>query len=220
MTESKTTKENVRKFNGTYREGGDSYSVTAAVRWDDRCGNGHNRFSITGSVYNLTHPRRDREPESCGCVHGEIARAIPELLPYIKWHLFDPFGPMYYIANTVYLAGDRDCWGLRKGGKRQLRNGKTGQLCWILETDPDLPKYVDADVAPDKTVVLKYVPWYREGEGKERELDAARSTAVWPEATDAELMQEPEELTKMLEARLSGLVEAFKKDVESLGFEW
>ena len=39
------------------------------------------------------------------------------------------------------------------------------------------------------------------GEGKARDLAAARSTAVWPEATDAELCAEPAELRAALLAR-------------------
>jgi hypothetical protein len=57
-------------------------------------------------------------------------------------------------------------------------------------------------------------------EGKKRELDHARSTAVWPEATDAELCQEPEALKAMLLARLPGLVAAFRADMEACGFAW
>lgn len=60
----------------------------------------------------------------------------------------------------------------------------------------------------------------REGEGKERDLDAARRVAVWPDATDAELMQEPEELRAALVARLPGLIAAMRADIEAAGFVW
>jgi hypothetical protein len=55
-------------------------------------------------------------------------------------------------------------------------------------------------------------------EGKERQLDYARSSAVWPDATDAELCAEPEELKAKLIKRLPALMLEFKRDVESLGF--
>lgn len=57
-------------------------------------------------------------------------------------------------------------------------------------------------------------------EGKERELDAARSVACWPEATDEELSVSKEELTKVLEARLPGLIEGFKATIKDCGFYW
>ena len=84
----------------------------------------------------------------------------------------------------------------------------------------DIATYVDADEAPEKNIVLKYVPWTRTGEGKEQQLDAARGAAVWPEATDEQLMLPKEELTKLLEARLPSLMTEFRKAVESLGFTW
>lgn len=55
-------------------------------------------------------------------------------------------------------------------------------------------------------------------EGKERDLDAARRAAKWPEATDEQLMSE--NLKELLEARLPGLVAAFKKEMTEIGFEW
>ena len=58
------------------------------------------------------------------------------------------------------------------------------------------------------------------GEGKARDFDAARRCAIWPEATDAELMQEPAELRAALEARLPALIEAFRADMDAAGFLW
>lgn len=55
-------------------------------------------------------------------------------------------------------------------------------------------------------------------EGKARELDAARSCAVWPDATDAELMAP--DLADRLDARLPALLAEFKRDVKALGFNW
>ena len=55
-------------------------------------------------------------------------------------------------------------------------------------------------------------------EGKQREFDAARATGIWEDATDEELSQEPEELKKVLEARLPALMDSFVTDIEELGF--
>lgn len=52
----------------------------------------------------------------------------------------------------------------------------------------------------------------------DRELDAARRAAIWPEATDEELTAP--DLKERLEARLPALLAEFRKDVEALGFVW
>lgn len=68
-------------------------------------------------------------------------------------------------------------------------------------------------------VTIKEVPtlW---GEGKARDFDAARSCAIWPEATDAQLSLPSDELRALLEARLPALMAAFRGDVESVGLQW
>lgn len=57
-------------------------------------------------------------------------------------------------------------------------------------------------------------------EGKARDLDAARACGVWPDATDAELMQEPEALKAALVARLPALMAEFKAAMIGAGLEW
>ena len=52
-------------------------------------------------------------------------------------------------------------------------------------------------------------------EGKEPDLEAARKTAIWPDATLEQLQDE-----EQLKARLPGLLAEFRSAVESLGFEW
>lgn len=56
--------------------------------------------------------------------------------------------------------------------------------------------------------------------GKERQLDHARSSAVWPEATDEQLCLPKGELTALLEARLPALIVEFKAVINSIGFLW
>ena len=85
--------------------------ISVDIRFDDQCKNGQQSFSITGSI---TEPGY-RDSSECGCIHERIAVAFPELAHLIKWHLFDTRGPMHYVANTVYLASDRDHHGKRAG---------------------------------------------------------------------------------------------------------
>lgn len=67
-------------------------------------------FSLTGWGKNP----KQRDDEWGGACHDDIVAALPHLEKYVKWHLFAwPTGPMHYVANTLYLAGDRDCWGRR-----------------------------------------------------------------------------------------------------------
>lgn len=100
-----------------YKENGQEYRITAKVRHDDQCNNGHNSFSITADI---DEKRGNRWVESSGgCLHDEVKKHFPELAPFIKWHLMSTDEPLHYVANTLYLAGNRDCWGLKKGEPRQ-----------------------------------------------------------------------------------------------------
>ncbi len=134
------------------------------------------------------------------------------LRPLRKWHLVSVDGtPMHYVGNTLYFAGDKDCHGLRKGEVRQHKN-KAGVLEWEpCYRGPPLvwgPKCPPPFTTPDG-VVIPYRPHVQVGKGKERELDLARRSAIWPEATDEELISATEET---LLARLPALQAQFRKD--------
>jgi hypothetical protein len=210
---SKLTKNQTKTLEVPASKQGRADIHTVTIRYDDRCGNGHNSFSITAEGRDMG-----------GCCHKEVVAAFPHLAKFIKWHSTSSGGPMHYISNTVYHASARDCWGGKKGdvrwtefglkGKNGLpvvdKNGKA--VAWKKEDEAQT-------VAAQMGAEVVEVPW-RFHEGKERDLDAARSCAVWPEATDAQLMAEPEELRKMLEARHGELMESFRADMIELGFEY
>lgn len=67
-------------------------------------------------------------------------------------------------------------------------------------------------------VLVEYELWCREGEGKERDLAAARRCAVWPDAADEELCQERPQLEAALKARLPALLAEFKQAMLEIGF--
>lgn len=225
-TASVLVKQQVKTFRRDYMVGDKARTIIATVRYDDQCGNGHNTFSITGETYTGDHRSGESTVkhesgrtlwlDSCGCIHDKIAKHFKQLEPLIKWHLCTSDGPHGYVGNTIYFAGDRDHWGLRKGEVRQIKNGRTGKPSWKLEATETLEQYLDADECPPATATLRYVPWTTTGEGKERELDKARSAAIWPDATDDELMAD--DLKAKLEARLPALMVEFRAAVESLGF--
>lgn len=89
---------------------GEGATIRAELRFDDNPRNGHNTFAMTADI---------KGPRGVwlagGCCHDEIAKAFPELATLIRWHLVSTDGPMHYVANTVYLAGDRDYNGKRLG---------------------------------------------------------------------------------------------------------
>lgn len=221
---------------------GPGAAIWAHVRYDDECGNGHNSFAITGTI----RVPKQRDAAACGCLHNEIAEAFPELAPLIKWHLCSSDGPLHYVANTLYHAGDRDHNGLRKGEKKPLRAGGSEPQHWELvavnapgvkiSDTPTGKQYVAKESIPlfiltqsakaeteaelPPVPVLRWVPRYIEGKGKERDLAAARSCAIWPDATDEQLCAEPDVLKAALLARLPALMQEFKAAVESLGFTY
>lgn len=226
-----------RSFPGNWGPGA---RLHAELRYDDECGNGHNDFAITAII---SGARYRHDNGSIGCAHDDIAQVFPELAHLIKWHLCSSEGPIHYIANTIHFAGDRDCHGLRKGEKRQIINGRTKQPRWKLEImnksgvmisdTPTGQEYKDAETVPLFIVTdkfdgpadelppvpeMQWVPWCRVGEGKERELESARRAAIWPDATDAQLVQEPDKLRAALEARLPALLAEFREAMTLCGF--
>lgn len=122
LPESKLTRNQRTTRRTEFRENGRRYELIAEIRYDDQCGNGHNTFAITGSIYDMDAPSRKRgkyyekgEPTVYGCIHDEIGKHLPELREAIPFHLVSSDGPMHYPGNVLHFARDRDCWGRRKG---------------------------------------------------------------------------------------------------------
>ena len=84
------------------------------IRYDDQCGNGHNTFAITGTVYKAGW-RTDSAWLVGGCIHEIIEKHFPSLKKYLKWHGCSADGPLYFLANTMYHASDRDHNGRKAG---------------------------------------------------------------------------------------------------------
>lgn len=255
---------------------GDAARMTVEMRFDDNCKNGHNTFAITGSVYDPTIRGRDKFVAG-GCLHDDIEKLFPELASFIPWHLCSQDGPMHYVANTVYLAGDRDHWGKRAGeprafstfvafGKNPILHAPGGHrsakfMAFLEAATPHNGRgaydfeVIGLDHKDRKTYGTKYTfggfgdDWYEcpfnsedealrflqalqtcnprfvrvasaWGEGKARELDAARRAAIWPDATDATLSLPPEDLRPLLEARLPALLREFREEMQGSGFAW
>lgn len=196
------TKSQTKAFYASWVEHGNRYKMTATVRYDDQCGNGHNSFAVTADI------RENGREYMGGCCHEEIAKHIPELAPFIKWHLCSSDGPMHYIANTVYHA--------EKHGPESAHVYHEDKANGI---DRHCVKY--CDIAEAEKIVASspnYTMEVDQKTAKEANYDHARKSAVWPEATDEELSVSPEELQAKLIERFPKLMLDFKAAVESLGF--
>jgi hypothetical protein len=121
-----TIKKQVKEYGPRKLANGDV--ITAEVRHDDGCGNGHNTYAVTASICGSEYIRGESSIEfdghkyycySGGCCHDEVAEAFPELAPLIKWHLCSTDGPMHYIENAKYWAGQ--C-GYCNGGQNDPPN--------------------------------------------------------------------------------------------------
>lgn len=218
-TNSVLTKKQVKTFRTEYtNEDGQPCVLIAEVRYDDECNNGHNTFAITGELYD----RSDRIPYgasvknssgktlwlgSCGCLHEEIAKRFPELAPFIKWHLVNTDGPMHYIANSTYHA-------------KAIPKEQGQYYAYFKEPVTGVEKLLEIVDEATKAKLdalhgdaMRYEPYYNRM-AKESNLEAARSSAVWPDAQLEDFTEEK------LKARLPALMEDFKRDVESLGFTY
>lgn len=198
------TKHQTKSFVKSFQVDGVIHNIVAEVRHDDKCGNGHNTFSITGTIHR--NGRWDRG----GCIHEDIAEHFPELAPLLKWHLTSTDGPLHYVANTVYHAdqhGATHAWVYYTGAADPLGIGGNGER---------LLGYEKADLAQSVEGQPGYRVEWDQKTVKVANLDYARSSAVWPEATDEDLTAPG--LKERLEARLPSLLAAFRTAVESLGF--
>lgn len=179
-------------------------------------------FSITGSTWELGKPKIDKYSITSGALR--VGDYFPELGYLDKYHLMSTEQPMHYIANTLYHASNRDHNGLLKDEKRQIRNGGTGRLCWhqvaIDEKGNEtelytLNKYQDSETQPNsENIRIEWRPLWRVGEGKSPDLEAARSSACWPDAELSDFTKEK------LEARLPELLKQFRRDIEAAGIQW
>lgn len=197
-TESKLTKYQVKSFFKAVNLKANGYNkIRVDIRYDDRCGNGHNTFSITGETW-----RKGRE-DMGGCIHEEIAKHFPELKHLIKWHSVSSDGPLHYIDNTMYCAREH---GPQKAWVRGTisQNGITAKVlkyAKIEEAQALAYKLTGGTIEPDMSTA------------KIADIEAARRYAIWPEAT-IEQLRDPE----ALKARLPSLIAEFRADIEAFGF--
>jgi hypothetical protein len=77
--------------------------ITAKIRLNDECKNGHQDFSITGDIYVAGKPKTDGNLISGGCIHDAILKHFPEFKIFVNLHSCDYNGvPMHATANGYY----------------------------------------------------------------------------------------------------------------------
>lgn len=123
----------------------------------------------------------------------ELLRVDPE--PTTTGYQYPPY---YYFANMEAVDPDVGKWHKA-----------------LFKSEEEAFNFLHDVTHHEWEIVEIPVTW---SEGKERELDSARRSAVWEDATDEQLCLPKEELKALLEARLPALIEEFRKDVEALGF--
>lgn len=110
--------------------------MTVDIRYNDECGNGHNTFSITGSIGEPPKYTGRYRAVISGCIHEEIEKYFPEFKHLIKWHLCSSDGPMHYIANTKYWVS-----------KNNIEYAKKCAIWGVTELDTDSNlKFLDDEV--------------------------------------------------------------------------
>jgi hypothetical protein len=280
LPESILVKNQKKQIVKHFKEDGEDYTLFINLRFDDDCRNGHNSFAITGSLYSKRYtqePTNENYLLSYGCIHDDIIKHSPELDHLIKWHLCSTDGPMHYISDTLFHAGDLDCWGKKKGDPYNFtRKLKFDNNPFLYKPKKNLLEFIDlvgvqADWKDFKIVEIEhknslkheyqYKPkysfngmntdkWHEApfdtlqevnnfveamtnckveiiseptsyGDGKERDLKAARNCAIEDlglELSDEQLMLPKEELKQILLARLPELMQRFKSEMEKLGF--
>jgi len=267
------TKNQTKQINKTGFLNGEKVDAVINIRYDDKCGNGHNSFAITADIYKAGRQKTDRNLISAGCCHDEIIALAPELEPLIKWHLCSSDGPMHYVANTIYHARETDTANMKPGDPiawsthlkfngfpMTFKQPERGFFDYLEATDPttitiesvkhydnldQTYKFADKytfsgfDTGRPTKHQWAYAPFDTEREAREflaaliehgyeliqtptkwcqavkPDLKAARSCAIWPDATLEQLQDE-----KQLTDRLPMLMSEFRTAVESLGFTY
>jgi hypothetical protein len=257
----------------TIQDFGSDGEMTVKLSFQDNPRNGHNTFHAIAEV-KTTESRRRNDIAAGGMMHDKIRAIFPKLSHLLKWHSVSTDGPCHYLANAIYLAGNRDHNGLKAGdpcafnhcvqfGDNPVKNAlKSRRFAEFLQNcaslnggnrfDLEVIRYdhKDRETYKPKFTYGGYANAWHEcpfdtkqealdflyalqncspkfvrvatifSEGKHRELDGARRAAVWPDATDDDLMAKPEDLRAALVARLPRLLEEFKRDILAAGFLW
>lgn len=94
--------------------------IVPEIRWHD------GYFSVCATLYRDIDGVRGRVLAAGQLDAEDYPEQFRKFLPY---HLFDASGPMHYVANSLYLASDEDCWGHIGGKEPELARARKA-ACW------------------------------------------------------------------------------------------
>lgn len=102
------------------------------IRLNDECKNGHQDFSITGTIYEAGKRKTEKNSISSGAIGDYIAEEFEDLAIFNRLHLCDYLGnPMYATANGFYHL---------KNGFNRVSADSTefkGKFCEYYRISPD-----------------------------------------------------------------------------------
>ena len=136
------------------------------------------RYEPHGTHSGKSRHRRDRDPDSCGCLHDAALLAFPELAPLVDLHLADSETgePMHAEANALYFY--RTARGLPGGWSDDYqhaeREGLTAEgyarrvACSILRVDE-----IPLDDVPEQDLAAAFHRFVEDQ--RERWQDEARA---------------------------------------------
>lgn len=227
------------------KEGG---RLRVKVRFDDECKNGHETLSVTATEYDKKGRdiRGGCMHDDVEDVFPEFASLIPFHLcstdgpmHYIENTIYlsgnrDCHGlqdGQILYRNEVPGRNDIHRANLNKtvlhgcgipaqyDWQERYRRPASGSEHVGGATRKWLPiSMVDPDTDMSDFEMAQLSPIHRIGEGKERELDSARRSAIWPEATDDQLCSDRIVLEGLLRDRLPDLIKRLRTLVEEFGF--
>lgn len=194
MTNIHTTTREARVIKSEWRKvPGEWDPARVVLRYDDRCGNGYNTFSITVESKNDTYG---------GCMHNTVCKVFPEFAHLIKWHLCSSNGPHAYIANTLYFAVDN-----RVKAAEKLEKARDSLTVYVnangYRSCESFAEQYMKDIGMLKASISIAEDRLKKACGPD--LKAAQRAAIAPDATLEQLQNKA-----WLEARFPSLVHEFK----------
>ena len=133
---SKLTKYQLKTFQRMINYNEKDCKIVVKIRYDDKCDNEYNIFSITGMIGEFDRCTGRYYAVLSGCIHEEIEKYFPEFKHLIKWHLCSSGEPMHYILNTKY-------WVSRKNIEYAKKSAIWGAT--KLDTNDNL-KFLDNEI--------------------------------------------------------------------------
>jgi len=121
-----------KQFSTQFKEYDKTYNIVATALIES-LSNQSPYFSLTAEIWEDGKSRNNTG--SGGCLHDEIAKHLPKIAKYIKWHLTSMTQPMHYLANSLYWAGFSGYCDGKKDSPPKLDYLKSTCIYGAIESD-------------------------------------------------------------------------------------